>query len=210
MIGTDTGRKPIDKIPASVKPSKLAHIVLKTSNFDAMVKWYLTLLNGRVALGNQFLSFITYDDEHHRIAITNVTRLEKNDPNRCGLDHVAFTFDDLGGLLRNYIRLRDVGIEPKWCINHGVTTSFYYKDPDGNKVELQYDNFPSTEELQHYFETDPGFAANPLGAPFDPDRMIADYNAGVPMNDLLKVPEYPPGMSPGQILKEMGLGREPA
>jgi catechol-2,3-dioxygenase len=24
--------------------------------------------------------------------------------------------------------------------NHGLTTSLYYRDPDGNKVELQVDN----------------------------------------------------------------------
>jgi hypothetical protein len=40
--------------------------------------------------------------------------------------------------------------------------------------------------------------------------MIADYDAGMPLNQLLKVPAYPPGMSPPQILREMGLTGEPA
>jgi catechol 2,3-dioxygenase-like lactoylglutathione lyase family enzyme len=175
-----------------------------------MTQWYVTVLNGRVALGNEHLSFITYDDEHHRIGIANVPRLGKVDPNRAGIDHVAFTYADLGRLLKNYARLRSLNILPAWSINHGVTMSFYYKDPDGNKVELQYDNFPTAQELQYYFEHDPDFAANPLGAPFDPERLIADYDAGVPISQLIKIPAYAPGMSPKVILRQMGLGSEPA
>ena len=37
-------------------------------------------------------------------------------------------------------------IKPYWCINHGLTTSLYYHDPDDNAVELQVDNFASSEE----------------------------------------------------------------
>jgi catechol 2,3-dioxygenase-like lactoylglutathione lyase family enzyme len=210
MGNTLDKRIPVAAIPQPVTPSKLAHVVLKTSNFTAMTRWYLKVLNGRIALGNEFLSFITYDEEHHRIGIANVRRLGTIDPERSGLDHIAFTFGDLGRLLSTFVRLRAEAILPSWTMNHGVTTSFYYKDPDGNKVELQFDNFATTEELQHYFETDPDFAANPLGAPFDPDQMIADYDAGMPLNQLLKVPAYPPGMSPPQILREMGLTGEPA
>jgi catechol 2,3-dioxygenase len=41
----------------------------------------------------------------------------------------------------SYLRLRDAGIEPDICIDHGMTLSSYYSDPDGNRVELQVDNF---------------------------------------------------------------------
>lgn len=202
-------RIPVAEISGSAQPNKLAHVVLKTSNFEAMTRWYVTLLNGRIALATPFLSFITYDDEHHRIAIAKVNWLAKGDGNHCGLDHIAFTYADLGRLLATYVRLREEDILPGWCIAHGVTTSLYYKDPDGNKVEFQYDNFATSEELQYYFENDPQFAVNPLGAPFDPDRMIADYDAGVPLLDIVKVPNYAQGVSPAQIIKEMGLGSEP-
>ena len=66
----------------------------------------------------------------------------------------------LGDLLATYLRLKAHGILPHWPINHGVTTSMYYRDPDNNRVELQIDNFPTAEELQDYFRS-AAFAANP-------------------------------------------------
>ena len=44
-------------------------------------------------------------------------------------------------LLDTYQRLKSDGIVPHGCLDHGMTTSFYYVDPDGNSVELQCDNF---------------------------------------------------------------------
>ena len=52
-------------------------------------------------------------------------------------------FADSATCLYTYARLKGDGIEPYWCINHGPTTSLYYKDPDGNQIELQVDNFPT-------------------------------------------------------------------
>lgn len=189
---------------ATIVPRKLAHLVLKTSNYEAMVDWYLKVLNARVALAVPHVTFLTFDDEHHRIAIVKVPRLAQHSPNTCGMDHIAFTYAQLGDLLATYKRLAALGIKPRWPINHGMTVSFYYQDPDGNNLELQIDSFPTTEELQNYFENDPDYAANPLGAEFDPEEMIRRYEAGVPHSELIKVP--PPPRPPFTILQEMGLG----
>jgi hypothetical protein len=109
-------------------------------------------------------------------------------------------------LLATYKRLAAQGIRPRWPINHGMTVSLYYQDPDGNNLELQIDSFPTTEQLQDYFENDPDYAANPLGAEFDPDDLVRKYEAGVPFAELIKVP--PPARSPFEILQEMGLGKD--
>jgi catechol-2,3-dioxygenase len=199
--------KRVELPPAEkIVPNKLAHFVLKTSNYDAMVDWYLKVLNARIALAAPHVSFLTFDDEHHRLAICNVPRLAKHNPNACGMDHIAFTYSNLGELLATYKRLTDIGIYPRWPFNHGMTISFYYQDPDGNRVELQIDNFQTTRELQDYFENDPDYAANPLGTPIDPERMIEQFKAGVPFSDLVKLPPFPEGMTPMGILDDMGLG----
>ena len=39
--------------------------------------------------------------------------------------------------MSTYARLKKAGIEPQFSINHGMTTSLYYPDPDKNMVELQ-------------------------------------------------------------------------
>ncbi|MEC3947957.1 VOC family protein [Sphingobium sp. HWE2-09] len=190
--------------PATVVPEKLAHFVLKTNNYEPMVDWYKKVLNARVVLSAPHISFLTFDDEHHRIAITKVPRLAPRDPNACGTEHVAFTFRDLGSLLANYKRVKASGILPSFPINHGNTISLYYDDPDGNRVELQVDSFPTAQELQDYLENDPDYASNPLGAPFDPEVLLARYEAGEPLSNLIKVP--PLDRSPMDILQEMGLG----
>jgi catechol 2,3-dioxygenase-like lactoylglutathione lyase family enzyme len=204
-MNTETSSRTLPSA-AGIVPKKLAHLVLKTSNYEAMVDWYLKVLNARVALAVPHVSFLTFDDEHHRIAIVKVPRLAKHDANTCGMDHIAFTYGDLGDLLATYKRLAAQGIRPRWPINHGMTVSFYYQDPDGNHLELQIDSFPTAKELQDYFEHDPGYAANPLGAEFDPDELIRKYEAGVPLAELIKVP--PLTRSPFAVLQEMGLGKD--
>src|SRR6185369_2448763 len=127
------------------KPQKLAHVVRRTARFDAMVHWYCTVLGAEVVHSDGTLAFLTYDDEHHRIAIAGIPGLEDQATMAAGTDHIAFSYGDLGDLLQTYRRLEAAGITPFWCINHGPTVSFYYKDPDGNKVELQVDTMPSAE-----------------------------------------------------------------
>jgi catechol 2,3-dioxygenase-like lactoylglutathione lyase family enzyme len=187
-------------------PSKLSHIVLKTSRFREMVDWYLAVLNGRVVHGNDRIAFITYDEEHHRIAIVRMDDLDPRPAYAAGLDHVSFTYADLADLLTTYKRLRDIEIKPRWPVNHGITTSFYYQDPDGNKVELQFENYPTAEEVVAYMEG-PEFAANPLGSAFDPEQLIARFESGEPVYALVHDNRDPQSPRPTQILSEMGLFR---
>src|SRR6187549_3526931 len=102
-----------------VKPQKLAHIVRRTSQFDEMVRWYCTVLGAEVVHADGTLAFLTYDDEHHRIAIAGIPGLEDQPAMAAGTDHIAFTYGSLDDLLHTYVRLKAEGIEPFWCINHG-------------------------------------------------------------------------------------------
>jgi len=75
------------------------------------------------------------------------------DPDAVGTDHVAYSYNNLGELLSTYRRLKAAGIAPHRPINHGVTTSMYYRDLDNNRVELQIDNFATPAELDGYFHS---------------------------------------------------------
>ncbi len=125
------------------KPSYLAHIVLKTqlSNFDKMVNYYKTFLSATASFESPNLSFLTYDEEHHRIAIVGVPDLKPRDPKAAGLFHFAFTFKNLHDLALAYRQRKEHGMKPYWCVNHGPTTSMYYEDPDGNVIETQVITF---------------------------------------------------------------------
>ena len=176
-------------------PSKLAHVVYQTNRMAEMRDWYATVLDGHVIYENPHLCFVTYDEEHHRVAFVDFGPLAPRDPaaggalgpkpvEQAGLHHVAFTFASMGELLDNYLRLRDRGIRPFFCVNHGPTTSMYYRDPDGNRIELQIDNFATAEEGQAWMHS-PAFDENPIGVEYDPDRLVSRFRAGVPVAELV-------------------------
>ena len=192
MVTADDRKAKLSENRGRIAPVQLAHIVRRTSRFDAMLQWYQTVLGAHIAHSDGMLAFLTYDQEHHRIAIVQIPGLEDQPPMAAGTDHVAFTHADLGDLLYTYERLKREGIEPYWCINHGPTTSMYYKDPDGNRVELQVDNYPTAEEANRWMRSGE-FAANPIGVVFDPEDLLARYRAGEPLERLKRRPPLPEG-----------------
>lgn len=168
-----------DSSAASLKvlsPSTLAHVVLRTPNIRPMEDFYVTFLGGRVAHRNSVLSFITYDEEHHRIALIEVPQKLPKVRSSYGLEHIAFGYPTLSDLMLSYRQRKERGIFPIWCVNHGPTTSIYYKDPDGNILETQVDNFDTTDEANEFMSTE-AFAENPVGTDFDPEDMIRRLDA---------------------------------
>ena len=124
-----TPREPVK--PDAVSPALFAHFVVRTSNLEAMRTWYKTVLNARIVHDNGTLCFMTYDDEHHRLALVNVPGLQKPAADAWGLSHIAYSYRTMRDLLSTYVRLRAEGILPFRPINHGPTVSMYYHDPDG-------------------------------------------------------------------------------
>lgn len=172
-------------------PSKLAHVVLRTNNFEKMVHYYKTFLGAEVIYENAFLAFLTYDEEHHRIAIAAVPGTKAKDTSSCGLEHIAFTFDTLSDLLVAYRQRKQKSIEPLWPVNHGPTTSIYYRDPDGNMIETQVDNFQSPDDATDFMKSK-FFAENPIGTDFDPEGFIERLKQGENEKDLQKRVEIGP------------------
>jgi catechol-2,3-dioxygenase len=154
-----------------ISPEGLAHVVLRTNNFRPMVDFYVTFLGGRVAHENEYLAFITYDHEHHRIAILEVPDTVNKVRTSSGLEHIAFTFQTLNDLVLAYQQRKKLGILPVWSVNHGPTTSMYYEDPDGNQLETQVDNFDTVEETDQFMKG-PEFGENPIGVDFDPEDLV--------------------------------------
>ena len=190
MLDTSSrARRTLDAKPAT--PVLFAHFVLRSSNIQPMIDWYSTLLNMHIVQRTEYICFLTYDQEHHRLGIVNLAGLTTPDAKTAGLAHVAYTMADIGALLSTYRRVRALGIEPSRCIHHGPTVSIYYRDPDGNGVELQVDRFATKAETAAYFQT-AEFKKNPIGVVFDPEALVRAYEEGAPEADLLTMPDGPP------------------
>jgi catechol 2,3-dioxygenase-like lactoylglutathione lyase family enzyme len=184
-VAVHARRQPLTADP--VVPERFAHFVLRTSNPAPMRDWYKTVLAARIVFEDDRLCFLTYDDEHHRLALITVPGLEAPAEKAWGLAHVAYSYATLRDLLSTWRRLKDHGIEPYRPINHGPTVSMYYKDPDGNAVELQVDAYPTKDLAAGFFDTE-AFRQNPVGVPFDPAELAAAFEAGVPEEELLRRP----------------------
>jgi catechol-2,3-dioxygenase len=183
-MDTNTLTSPEKDQDLGIRPAKLAHVVLRTDeNFEEVANWYRGLLNAKFVHKDQMSAFMTYDDEHHRVAVIRAPGLKERPFGVVGLEHFAFTFANLEDLLLTYERLKGEGIVPVITINHGATTSIYYHDPDRNRVELQVDNFADWGEFAEFIQSG-AMKENPIGVKFDPDQMLADLRAGVPAAEL--------------------------
>lgn len=159
-------------------PITLAHAVLRTTteNYTKMVEFYIRLLGASVVRDTGNLAFLRYDEEHHRIAILASPESQPKSKTQVTVevDHIAFTYGSLTALAQTYRSLRygPEPLRPIWSVNHGPTTSLYYRDPDGNKIELQVDNFDSIEETDAFMRG-PLFSMNPIGTDLDPEEWSA-------------------------------------
>ena len=159
----------------------LHHVTMKTTRVAAMVAWYGTVLGMRTHYDGPAGAWLTNDAANHRIALLPAPGV-RDDPEKIahtGLHHLAFEYGDLGDLLDTYERLADAGIVPHACLDHGMTTSLYYADPDGNSVELQTDNFGDWAASSEWMRSSAEFSANPIGVQFDPARMLSEHRRGV-------------------------------
>lgn len=163
-------------------PSKFAHIVLKTSQYKESVAWWLDFLEAEVRHGNDFISFLSFDDEHHRLAIANFPNLESPSRTAAGIEHFAYTYSTIDELFAQYERMKAKGVLPYWTINHGFTLSAYYRDIDGNQVETQVDTL--TMEEADAFMSGPLFAANPIGINVDFDVLVQRRKDGATFEEL--------------------------
>ena len=75
-------------------PTKFAHIVYNTHRYAEMIDWYTRVFEARVQHSDDRLTFMTYDDEHHRFAFANLGPLPTTAPpprlgRGPGVNHVA-------------------------------------------------------------------------------------------------------------------------
>jgi catechol 2,3-dioxygenase len=172
--------------PTGVIAPVMHHVNLKTIRLQEMIDWYANVVG--MTPNHQFPggAWLTNDAANHRLALLTVPGLE-DDPDKVrhtGIHHTAFEYGSMDDLLDTYERLKAGGIVPHGCLDHGLTTSFYYLDPDGNSVELQCDNFGDWARSSEWMRTAPEFADDPIGKHIDPDGLVAARADGASSDEI--------------------------
>ena len=122
---------------------------------------------------NQHAAWMTNDEANHRVAFLAVPGLsdDAQKVNHNGLHHLAFEYASFDDLMSSYKRLADEEVSPAFCLDHGMTVSIYYRDPEANYVELQCDCFGDWKLSCEWMEVSEDFAASPIGVFFDPAKV---------------------------------------
>lgn len=199
---------PVDgeTLVAVIKPI-LHHVTLKTSRLQEMVDWYRAVLGVEVQFQDAHNAWTTNDGANHRIAFLAAPGLS-DDPEKnrhTGMHHSAFEYASFADLMASYERMDAEGIRPAFSLEHGLTISLYYRDPEGNFVELQSDNFGDWAASSAWMCTSPVFAENPIGVFFDPGRVSRAFAAGRTFADLqaaIRAGEFAPEHAPDMGLPE--------
>ena len=176
---------------------RISETILKTSRLEEMKTWYQTILgvepyfehSPKPGTGPQNYGGQTRASDLHmcfyRLSLDfpytqTIGIFEEPDTARVpfngqpGLHHMQLTTSGIDDLCRTFELLRDQGLHPHRAADHGPMTSFYYRDPDGNNVELTAQNFATIEDMVAFMASNE-FKANPSGTELDPEDYVASW-----------------------------------
>ena len=119
--------------------SKVGHVVLGVRDPQSSVKFYTEALGmeeiNLLQMGEMKMAFLSFGERDHDIALIQVP---DNEPvGSSGFSHTALEIEGGEDQLKElYRRLNNYGVKVEMTADHVLTKSFYFFDPDGNRLEL--------------------------------------------------------------------------
>ncbi|MBY5934864.1 VOC family protein [Tateyamaria omphalii] len=159
-------------MPATVPAdTRVGHIHLKVTDLDRAIAFYSDVLGFTLTqrYGDQ-AAFLSAGGYHHHIGLnTWHSRGAGPAPERAaGLYHVAFLFPDRASLGAALNRVLDHGTPLDGAADHGVSEAVYFRDPDGNGIELYRDR------AEAEWPRDPDGTIAMINQPLDVDALRAE------------------------------------
>ena len=129
------------------KPKRVGHLVLNVRDVEASTRFYTEILGFEIAVQRPNMTFLTCGKIHHDLALFKAA--EDSPPvseGQVGLNHFAVQIEDLDALKETYMRLKEKGVPVDNTVDHGMTQSVYFHDPDGIRIEFFCNSTSTTEE----------------------------------------------------------------
>lgn len=125
--------------------TRVGHIHLKVSDLDRAIAFYGDVMGFALTqrYGDQ-AAFLSAGGYHHHVGL-NTWHSKGAGPahvQAAGMYHVAFLFPDRASLAAVLARVLKAGTELDGAADHGVSEAVYFRDPDGNGIELYVDRAP--------------------------------------------------------------------
>jgi catechol 2,3-dioxygenase len=126
------------------------HVVLGVRDPQRSITFYKEALGMELMtyLQDLQMAFLSFGEHDHDLAVIKVP---DNQPvGSSGLAHTAMQIDGGPERLRElYELLKKRGVEVEMALDHVVTKSIYFLDPDGNRLEL-YSQVMSPPQAKRY------------------------------------------------------------
>lgn len=120
----------------------IGHVHLKVSDLERAAAFYQGALGLDVTqrYGSQAV-FLSADGYHHHVGLNTWESRGGRPPapGSTGLYHVAFLYPTQADLARAVRRAAQFGVSLDGAADHGVSQAIYFRDPDGNGIELYWD-----------------------------------------------------------------------
>jgi catechol 2,3-dioxygenase len=137
---------------------RVGHVVIKMRDLDAAKGFYRDILGMKITDEREgFGVFFRFDDYHHDIAVFKVDAdAEGPQKNQVGLAHIALVADSFETVKDMYRKLKEHDVPIVRTVDHGITRSVYFKDPEGNELEI-YCEVPEKpwQEVDTIIKADP-------------------------------------------------------
>lgn len=129
-----------------IRPERIAHVVIKVRDLERSRKFYTEVLGMDIMMEAPQIRgcFLANNRrDHHELALIEVgPQAEGPRHNQVGLVHIAFRLRSEEELQAAYKELKEKDVPIAFTVNHGITKSVYFRDPDGNELEVYVDNPP--------------------------------------------------------------------
>jgi catechol 2,3-dioxygenase len=130
--------------PPALAPAatRIGHVHLKVADLDRAIAFYEGVigLELRARLGAQ-AAFLSAGGYHHHLGLNTWESAGGTPPpaGHTGLYHVAFLVPDRRALAQALARVLRAGVPLDGHADHGVSEALYFRDPDGNGIEVYRD-----------------------------------------------------------------------
>ena len=123
-----------------VQPKRVGHVVLNVKDVEASTKFYTDIIGFQIAKQSDTATFLTCGKIHHDLALFQSKQPDVKIKDGLGLTHMALQVEDFDMLTKYWEKLMQNDITIDRTTDHGMTSSIYLEDPDGNGIELFCNN----------------------------------------------------------------------
>ncbi len=162
-------------------PKEIGHLVLNVTDVERSTEFYRDVVGFQVSRyrPNGTGAFLTCGVVHHNLALFKAPEgAQPAQKGQIGLNHFAFKVESDLALQEAHRRLLAADATIDHIVDHGMTRSVYFLDPDGIEMELFCDTYDTEEEGLAFMQATPGQATPMDITALEPSRPAipeADY-----------------------------------